>query len=593
MKRNVRLFSMILALLCVVSMIPVMTVTADETTETAQYVDLSDYNDGDTYPRDAAEGDVTYKVVKEYATLKALGTMNVNVILGADIDCSSGWSTINLNGHIFDGNGYAIYGINISGSGNLGLFGGNFNNTTYENQQNSIKNLTVGLPGQKIQMSTSATNCGSGVFAGDIRNNMTWNFENVTVYADITTPYNVVGGFVGLLRKGTLNFTNCNFYGSIDNGTSGSNAAGGFVGEVGRTAGSTATFTNCVNYATLTNNNHTGGFVGRFASGSGFTSVINFMNCVNVGDISGSHAAGFVGLQNGDDSQTSFAVHIENCLNTGYIEAKEWNAAGFVSCVEKKTSVLTVKNSVNLGAIHCSSSKGSAAGLSYRYTPGMVIENCGFFGNVTAAAGSSVAVVRNNAGWSGSTVTGLHYTAISGAADLSVVQGYGDAVSMTLEKGIEWTNDDLLGATLGKVIMNNDGTGAVLAAPTFAGVQESTVVDGKLRFVATLNDSLRYSTVGFQVEHVETGKTVTTECQNVYTTLTSTNDAGLTAEITATELYGTYVFALAIKDIPTDGTVTLRVTPYGKDANSTTEYCGETYDVVYTDGVIVAINACA
>ena len=162
---------------------------------------------------------------------------------------------------------------------------------------------------------------------------------------------------------------------------------------------------------------------------------------------------------------------------------------------------------------------------------------------------------------------------------------------MTLAEGIEWTNT-LLGNTVGAVIMNTDKTGAVLAAPTFAGVQASNEVNGKLRFVATLNDSLNYSTVGFKVTHVEAGKAVTTECQYVYETLTSTNDAGLKT-YTAQELYGTYVFALAIKDIPTEGTVTLRVTPYGKDANSTTEYCGETYDVVYTDGVIVAINACA
>ena len=40
MKRNVRIFSMLLALVCVISMLPVMTVSA-ETTESAGLVDLS------------------------------------------------------------------------------------------------------------------------------------------------------------------------------------------------------------------------------------------------------------------------------------------------------------------------------------------------------------------------------------------------------------------------------------------------------------------------------------------------------------------------------------------------------------------------
>lgn len=600
MKRNVRFFSMILALLCIVSMIPMVTVTAAGTDSVEGLIDLSTYADGATYT--AVDGVTTYTVVKTLATLQANATMSTNIILGADIDCENTvWTAIILSGYTFDGNGYAIYGMQHSVTANLGLFGGKLGSiAAYQSgQTNVIKNLTVGLPGNEIQISnTGSGNSGSGALIGDINKaGLTFTFENVNVYADITTPHDVVGGFVGLCRVGTLNFTNCKFYGSIDNGTSGTNPAGGFIGEAGARSGLvTVNITNCVNYGTVktatASESHAGGFVGKVDQKATATSV-TITNSVNAGSINGMMAGGFIGYINSTNSSAQTAASLDYCLNTGYVEGSQW-AAGLIGYNNNQYASMTMKNSVNLGALHVSvgdKSYASANGLTYRYVRGTVVENCGSFAVATASGSAVVGVSRSQSGWGGIKATNLHYTEIEGAADLSTIEGYSDSVAMTREEGIAWANE-LLGEKLGKLVLNTNGTGAVLATPTFAGVQESNVEAGTIRLVATLNDSLNYSAVGFTVELVG-GNTITKECNSVYRKLLSTNSQGFASEVTATELYGTYLYALTIQGIPTEGTITLKITPYGKSLDNITVYESASYNVVYTNGAVVAITPCA
>lgn len=599
MKRNIRAFSMILALLCVMSMIPMMTVSAEETNTVEGLVDLSSYADGSTYT--AADGTTTYTVVKSLATLQANATMTTNVILGADIDCkNAAWTAIALSGYTFDGNGYAIYGMKHSVTANLGLFGGKLGSiAAYQSGQTSvIRNLTVGLPESRIQMSnTGGGNSGSGALLGDINKaGLTFTFENVSVYADITTPHDVVGGFVGLCRIGTLNFTNCKFYGSIDNGTTGTNPAGGFIGEAGARSGLvTVNMTNCTNYGAVktatAEESHAGGFVGKIDQ-KATTTKVTITNSVNAGSINGMMAGGFIGYQKSDNSSASVGSSLDYCLNVGYIEGSQF-ASGLVGYINDKNSGTTMKNSVNLGALHVSvgtKSYASANGLTFRYVYSTVVENCGSFATATAAGSAVVAMSRSQSGWGGIKATNLHYTEIAGAADLSTVEGYGDATAMTLEEGIAWTNE-LLGDKVGKVVLNNSGTGAVLAAPVFAGVQESNVEAGKIRLVATLNNSLNYSAVGFTVELIG-GGTITRNCNSVYKKLLSTDSQGFASAVTAEELYGTYLYALAIEGIPTEGTVTLKITPYGMGLDQTTIYTGNSYNVVYTNGAVAAITLC-
>ena len=562
MKRNVRLFSMILALLCVVSMIPVMTVSA-ETTNVSDIADRADY--------EATDG-TTYKVVRDvddlHSFLDSNNALTANIILGADINyAGKTHKQIELNGKILNGNGYAIYGWSFSGTGNKGGY-------KESSAGGTIKNLTMGLPEKPMSMTgTSSGTC--GIFLNAATGG-TLSFENVTVYATLTTSGYNVGGFIGLANKSaTVSFKNCKFYGSMND--TGGNNSGGFVGKTDNTAN--VTFENCFNYATVRNpgGGDTGGFVGSMVS----TSTVTIKNSANLGDVNAKGAAGgFVGAVS---SSTGVTLSIENSLNTGSISSSTAGAGGLLGAKGYDADTVTLTNSVNVGCV--SSDSSNAGGLVSNSRKNLTIDKCGSFADINTETGKKGAIWANKN--SDPTLkNGLFYTEIAGAADSSWLTTNG--TSKNLAKGIAWTNA-LLGETVGKLIVNNAGTGAVLAAPTFAGVQEATNTAGKIRFVATLNDSLNYSAVGFKVTLVG-GQTVTTSCQEVYNTLTTTDGDGLPASVTAKDLYGTYIFALAIKNVPTSGTVKLQVTPYGKDlTDPTIEYAGDTYEIVYTDGKVVDV----
>ena len=566
MKRNVRIFSMLLALICVMATIPVMTVSASS-------ADLSAYADGATY---TAPDDTVYTVVKSLDELNKHTTMSGNLILGADIDYTNQKHTaINLNGYILDGNGYAMYGINVVGSGDMGLF--------TKSTSGTIRNLSIGLPDREITMEGTGSGKSSGVLVGYMSNSAL-TVDHVNIYANITTSKNTVGGFVGNIGAGAnLTITNSCFYGSMSD-TAG-NPSGGFVGKIGGAA--TVTITNCVNYGAVSNTANTGGFIGELYL-SAVSATATITNCVNAGNITGGNTSGFVGSQSGSNNTATLPiVNIEGCLNTGHIQGTR--ATGFVSWIGQKWFELTLKNSVNLGTIHATGADG-ASGLIGRFVGGLSIDTCGSFGAITASD-TNFGVIATDTGWTPKKVEKLHYAELTNAKDLEKIGGYTGSTSMSIAEGIAWTNE-LLGDVLGDVILNADGTGAVLADPTFVGVQKSNSTAGKIRLVATLNDSLRYSAVGFEVA-LEGGNTITKECNSVYEKLLSTNDQGFASEVNAADLYGRYLYALAIENIPTTGNVTLTVTPYGKDLNGTTVYSGDSYQLVFVDGALTSVSACA
>ena len=70
--------------------------------------------------------------------------------------------------------------------------------------------------------------------------------------------------------------------------------------------------------------------------------------------------------------------------------------------------------------------------------------------------------------------------------------------------------------------------------------------------------------------------------------LIGNTDTGV-AEYTEENLDGQYIYALTIRGVPTEGTVTFNVTTYG--IVDGVEIVGETYVVTYTDGVYVGTVA--
>ena len=134
--------------------------------------------------------------------------------------------------------------------------------------------------------------------------------------------------------------------------------------------------------------------------------------------------------------------------------------------------------------------------------------------------------------------------------------------------------------------MNSEQDEFLLAAPKLAGIQEGEVNGGKqtVRFVGVIGESLpQYSEVGFEltIKGVSLGGQ---SCKTVYQKINAMEN-GVLKEISASEFGGAYLYAVAVKNIPTDGTVFMEVTPYAKNIDGSITYTGITYSITYQNGV--------
>ncbi|MBE6633070.1 MAG: hypothetical protein E7620_01865 [Ruminococcaceae bacterium] len=561
MKRNVRLFSVILALICAISMFPAMRATAAPAPH--EQIDLPD--NMETIMIEGEE----YRIIRTAEEMNNYAEARVNVILAADLDYTGlDFKKIKTAGTTFNGNGYAIYGFEVGGDGNPSVFG--CDNMSGTDDFNVIQNITVGLPDRKVKISSELSGKSVGAILG--YSNAEHTLENITVYANVSSKGGTTGGICGNV-KGILNMKNCVFYGTVtetDGGT-----VGGLFGKVNSLS---LTMEDCVNYGAVSGTNDAGGIIASVTGNASAPSTVVIRGCANFGMAAGSSVAGMIG-----SAGTNGTIAMENCLNVGLVDAKS-NGGGLFGYLKNCASV-EVSNCANVGAVN---SKGKAGGLFAMTVPTLKIDNCGTFSLVSSTGTECGSLVGQNDATVAS-ATNLFYTAAKTTTNTLLTEG---ATQKTLEEGIVWTNA-LFGKTFGNLILNSDGNCAVPADPQLVGVQESAVAEGKfkVRLVATLNDSLRYSAVGFTVA-LEGGNTVTKECQSVYRKLIYTKADNTTGEITAAQLDGTYVFALAIDNVPATGTVTFKVTPYAKALDGTTVYSGTSYNVTYTNGAYVGTLAC-
>ena len=186
----------------------------------------------------------------------------------------------------YDGQGYAISDINITGENNLGLFG-------YVSSPDAvIENVVV----------TSGTVQGTGRSYGAIVGTLhEGKIDHCVNYANITSSYSStgagarIGGIVGWMRGDNTavnTVTNCINFGDITaSGTNGS-YAGGIVGCLGiATHGLGDTVEKCQNYGNIstTYGIGIGGIIGFFFVGSGDNYSV--MNNHNGGNLSNSSAS--------------------------------------------------------------------------------------------------------------------------------------------------------------------------------------------------------------------------------------------------------------------------------------------------------------
>lgn len=161
----------------------------------------------------------------------------------------------------------------------------------------------------------------------------------------------------------------------------------------------------------------------------------------------------------------------------------------------------------------------------------------------------------------------------------------------------EWTftgaeNNGIYGVSLLRLNVTRDTTSAF----RFVGVQNTAIdVSGEtpktdVRLIGVL-DSLDYEAIGMDVlgflgaADETPDRTFRKEAKTVYGSILASAD-GSARRITASELGGSYIWALTVCGVPAEGTVTLAVSLYTvKDGTKTAT---GTYEVVFTDGVYVS-----
>ena len=561
MKLRMKALAFVLALMCMISMIPAFVVSAEEAAPlhiefTPEQTEYYNADEGKTYIIIR-----TPEQMNEYMALPDKAGRNNNYILANDLDYTGkNFSAICTAGTTFDGNGYAIYGFELNpGNSDLRSFGADNVGT------NVLRNVTVGLPSAPIKAYATVSGKSNGFIYG--YSNAKHVVENVTVYGVMESTGGNCGGLFGNI-KGTMTAKNCRFYGSITNT---GNPAGGIMGKANAL---TLTMENCVNYGNITNpSKDTGGIIGNVSGDSKGTVT----GCVNFGNVNGGSTAGIIASYNPSTNAT-MTFTISNCVNFGSVNGSS-NTGGVLGYVGAGKYV-TVENCANVGSI---SSGGKAAGIAAMSSNQMKLDNCASFAAVAGKdteTNALLAVIPD--GQTPAQATNLFYTPLT-VTSTNTVTG----TAKTLEEGLAYMNEKYA-SLVGNMLLNSDGNGIVLANPTFVGVQTSAAVEGKMkvRFVATLGDTLRYSAVGFNVTLKDQG-TVNKECNSVYRKLLSTDAQGFTSEVSASDLGGVYIFALAIENVPAEGEVVFTVTPYAKDLDGTTVYNGTSYEITFNNGVYV------
>lgn len=250
-----------------------------------------------------------YTIISTVAELNTLLRSNLSGYyrLGGDLNVSaSSWNPIGNQSSpfsgILDGNGYKIYGLWSSKSGNnRGLFGWLSGAT--------ITNLTIELDRRGF------TSVGSrvGALAGNAYRGTL--IENVHVTgpngARINTTGQFIGGMIGAQDGSTVAFSSVRGI-----GVSGSISVGGLVGQMDYASTVNDSYTD--NVSVNATSDACGGYVGRVAHDSRLTSTYS----INTDVKATTHAGGFVGVL---DYSTA-----ENCGSSGMVRVGYSYTGGFV-----------------------------------------------------------------------------------------------------------------------------------------------------------------------------------------------------------------------------------------------------------------------
>lgn len=248
--------------------------------------------------RDIVNGDFTSGNISVDGKTFSVQDRSVKAILATDIVLTENWTPIADNSSepyqgTFDGNGYIISGITVSGSGNPKGFFGSIGS------QALIKNLTVE---GTVDVTYYAGGIAGYVDGGTIEYCI--NKINVT-----STSTGGTGGIVGYISSTGATITGCVNFGNITS----DGYTGGIAGGNTYSNSKGATIDRCINLGTITSNGTTspnaGGIYGYAALATDtITNSVNFGTIVSTG--SGA------GITNNDDGNNS----VKYSLNVGIMD---------------------------------------------------------------------------------------------------------------------------------------------------------------------------------------------------------------------------------------------------------------------------------
>ena len=389
------------------------------------------------------------------------------------------------------------------------------------------------------------------VLAGTIKNVVIGANCSFTYAGTAKTPHvaALVAGIGNDPTLGASTIENCYAQGTVV----GARFTGGIVARVqgGTNATSRHVINNCTNAADLSGTGAIAGF-GAFVQ-----KPLDITNCRNTGDITNTHksndfnaaSSAFVGRDHWNDG----GVHISNCINNGNITGRNYIAI-FVGYLDHNTTnQTTVNDCVNYGT-YTVTEEGT--------------QHCDLICSGYGHGAANCDPIAN--------------------ANVEDKQGQTDP---TLED-METIVPDFTPA----LDLNKDGTDM----PVLRAVQNTSVLNGKqgVRFLAVVN-SLDYESIGFEwnIKYTKAGETEATLDANgtetattVYRSITAEDMSGNIYAVSATDLNGTYIYALSFKNVPTDGTVVFTVTPIAASDNAPA-LTGTGYTVTFENGAFVSSEA--
>ena len=490
-----KLLAVLLTAAMTLSMLVVpVTVSAETTTETVGYQDvtvtqtgttdwanLTDFEtNGTYYIKDAtgmtklAElvngGKATGKNITVYVTVETLDMSSVTSFAGI------GTATNPFDG-TFDGQGVTITNLSMTttAAAPFGLFG-------VANGGAEIKNLVIADTCTfTIAHGTGANGTVLGKATGNVTVN---NISSAAKFNDSNGPKDKTGGIVGLVDAGgyTVNVNNCTFSGLFD-GTGNKTRSGGIVGYV-QTDGTTLNIYNCLNTSDITvavsSNSGWGEAVGGILGATYQNVTVRVENCVNEGDIDGKEKFGGIAGEVGNTT-------IVSCVNKGTISAYNYRGGQLGGLVGYVKGTSSISDSQNLGTVK-QAKKGAAGGLVGKAEGLLDITNCSNGAAVTA----DVTVTETDSQTGTTTV----YFAPAGG-----MIGYSSAkvtMSGCTNSGAVSSKSQNVGGMIGEStgadtsITDCTNEGAVKAATTYAGGMVGQIAGADSSIKKCTNNSTVY-----------------------------------------------------------------------------------------------------